>query len=307
MAMLDFAFQSHSVKLEVLDENDGVRSYDSGFILTEGSRHYLYTCWHAVTGFDPRDPKVKEPPAYKKLRVLSLKVWRGKVGIDSGGIHETVIPLYGDGRPRWIQEVDEKPHPDLNAIGIRVPLTFDVVKIPIELSAAQKEEIAIPENWVYRVHPETAATMERRIRETIGWLPDRGEHLPAPPVFTPTLVVGFPHGFSVTSSSIDPVFLTRFVAHSGLAGGNVGTFYLDNPASRGMSGGPVWVAQDPRGPTGALAGIYVGSVFPDYRPDRRNNYENDKFAALGIVANLAWVRRAFGKPFRPQEAQQTTS
>lgn len=297
-----FELGPRSLKLEVLDEQDRLLSQDTGFFLQDGGQWHLYTCWHVVTGIDPRDPKFRDRPKHKKVRVLmrQFSVENGEQSMAMQGVDSMVVDLYNsDGTPRWRQEIEEKRQEDLNQIGLRVPLTFDVVRIPVELTQLQRDTLGIRESSIMRGDPNDRAYANEYLRKTGGSASAVRFRYAAPRIMTPMMVVGYPHGFSVSSGTVDPVFLTRWVAHSGI-GDNWGQFYLDNPASAGMSGSPVWHPNGNR--SASLAGVYVGSIFPDYRPGAPKR-ENDRSAAIGVVANITMLRRAFAKAWRKRKPE----
>jgi hypothetical protein len=289
------------VKLQLLDEDDNVETNASGFILQGSAGFDLYTCWHVVTGIDPRTLLFRSPPTRRKVRILSTSIRREANGMSFGGIHEKTVALYSaDGTPRWAQEKRERPQADLNSIGLRVPLVYDAVRLPIgSLSALQQTYVAIPQSMIWRSDPKQVQQLRDHAR-SVGEDPssiDPAKMLLTPGVADRMFVVGFPYGYSARPGFIDPMFLTRFVAHIGL-GPNHGLVFLDNAAAPGMSGGPVWV---PHSRTEAsLAGLYVGSIFPDYQARETESAhttssrrENDRHAAIGVYVSLSFLTYGF--------------
>src|SRR5690554_354890 len=133
-----FQLPFKAVLIQCLDEsgNEIKGAFGSGCILREEDGFYLYTCWHVVTGYDPNDLKVKEPPRRKKLKVLFQGCDSRQPGVQViGGLQEITLELYENSSkgsfPLWCQDEQDRPHPDLNAINIKVPFWHDAVKIPI--------------------------------------------------------------------------------------------------------------------------------------------------------------------------------
>jgi len=250
-----------AVLIQCLDENNNVikGAYGSGCILKEEDGFFLYTCWHVVTGYDPNNLKVKEPPRRKKLKVLfqgcDLTLSVGEV---VGGLQEIIVELYensSDGSfPLWCQDEKDRPQPDLNAINIRVPFWHDAVKIQL---------------------PETTQVSDLQCIKRAGLL------------VTPTLlpapgdriwIVGFPYGFSATGDSQPtPIVLTRYLASDRMEGRHR-EMLIESIGAPGMSGGPVFID---RGNEVKLLGLYSGLLFPDYVVERNNEH-----TALGTCINM---------------------
>jgi len=293
-------FARRSVKLEILNADGKVVAEGSGFILSEDGGTFLYTAWHLLTGIDPRTLEFRNPPDRKSIRVLCQDVKQTRLGLALGGRYSQTIALYDRlGAPVWLQERSDIPNADLNAIQIRVPRTFDAVKIPIELPPHHTQILAVP--------PDAAPYKENLSPRELSFFKQRFGITPTEPrlvdfthaITRAAYIAGFPYGFSASGSAqIDPVVLTRHIAHSGFRE-KAGLFYLDNDAAPSMSGSPVWIVE----PDGSflLVGIYIGSVFTDYpmlaemRDDDaryRPRRKNDQSAALGQVAALAYFRQA---------------
>lgn len=236
-------------RLTVLNEAEETISHASGFLVEGQGYDYLYTCWHVVTGFDFFAPKVSDPPKPRFLKIEGLGTRNEEFGSSLGDLITGKIALYlPDGQPRWEQEPlpQHRPHADLNSVGVYVPSSLDVVRIPLEL----------PES----LHPV-------RIPATKAAVPFL---LPLQDL----ILTGYPYGFSSLDDTPWPILLKRSVAGSFPNGTDT---LLDAPGSPGMSGGPVWTTDF------MLAGIYRGSRFPDYQAGMRQHHSNDKHAALGIV------------------------
>ncbi len=168
-----------------------------------------------------------------------------------------ILPLYDDSarpkKPLWFQDRAHLPHPDLNAIGLRVPSWHDAVKIP--LSA----DIKVSESHLVS-NPVLASD------EALA---------PGDKIY----VVGYPHGCGTGAGSLrTPVVLTRSVTATAISG-RPQDILLDSGGAPGMSGGPVFVERD----AGiALLGVYTGVIYsgPVIKRD-------EKVTALGACANLS--------------------
>jgi hypothetical protein len=250
-----------SVQLRCLDEGGKPLKHASasGFVRIEDGVPFLYTCWHVVTGYDRNDLRVTN--ALPKRSFLEVFVQDDQQQTDgaslAGGPLSFTIPLYDESarpkKPLWYQDRAHLPHPDLNAIGLRVPSWHDAVKIP--LSADVKVSgLQLVSNPV----------------------------LTSDAMLTPgdkIYVVGFPYGFSTIGLGLPtPVVLTRFVAATAVSG-RPQEFLLDSGGVPGMSGGPVFVERDDEI---ALLGVYTGIIYSDPVIDR-----NEKTTALGSCANLS--------------------
>ena len=128
-----------AVRIQCLDK-DGLpikNATGSGFIRREDDSLYLYTCWHLVTGLDKNDLRVGRNPPNRLYLDISLQASekRTEVVTAIGGVQNTTITLYDTlvtpYKPLWCQDKKDIPHPDLNAINIRVPFWHDAVKIEL--------------------------------------------------------------------------------------------------------------------------------------------------------------------------------
>lgn len=224
-----------AVRLQCLDREGKVLTWGSGFILREEGVNFLYTCWHVVSGYGaPHRLQIPGQPADRASLRLFLQEVEERGGYEAiGGITSFDLPLKDENeRPVWSQEPEQQTQIDLNAIGLRVPRHFDVVKI------------ALPQS--IRVSSLTVLTIEFTSQ---GMLP--GDRLS---------IVGYPHGYSADGEEdLTAVVLTRHVAAMA-AGARPDRLILDGPGTPGMSGSPVFAwdkAGHPR-----LLGIYSGIVHP---------------------------------------------
>src|SRR5438045_9556281 len=87
-----------AVLLQCLDKDreEIPKAEASGFIRRESGRHYLYTCWHVVTGLDPNHLALgHELPKPRSLRVaLQAAESRAERLEVVGGLLEFVLDLY---------------------------------------------------------------------------------------------------------------------------------------------------------------------------------------------------------------------
>ena len=224
-----------AVRLQCLDHHGKVLTWASGFVLREGGTNFLYTCWHVVSGYGtPHRLTIPgERPDRASLR-LFLQDLEERGGYEAiGGITSADLSLRDEnGRPVWLQQPEQQPNPDLNAIGLRVPRQCDVVRI------------ALPRSL--KVSQLTLLTTEFTSQAVLP-----GDRLS---------IVGYPHGYSADGEAdLTAVVLTRHVAAIA-AGGRRDRLVLDGPGTPGMSGSPVFAwdkAGHPR-----LLGIYSGIVHP---------------------------------------------
>lgn len=257
-----FTLPFTGVLLRCLDETKQPipGAFASGFIRNEQDGHYLYTCWHVITGFDPNDVKVGHSlPNRKFLEVALQFADKSRPELQRiGGVQTAILPLYDNLdkqlRPLWLQDDVHVPHSDLNAIGIYVPFWHDVVKIKLPTSLSVSEIQVIDE--------------QRLNKSLIG---------PGDKCF----VVGYPYGFSCAGSDQPTaIVLTRFAASQRIVGRRE-QFFLESIGAPGMSGGPVFVE---RSENVLLAGIYTGLLFPD-----NSIAKNERTTALGTVSNLTFL------------------
>ncbi|MGH8147703.1 MAG: trypsin-like peptidase domain-containing protein [Rhodanobacteraceae bacterium] len=249
------------MQLRCLDEDRKPLKHASasGFVRIEDGVAFLYTCWHVVTGYDRNHLRVRnELPKRAFLEVFVQNHQRqpdGGPGVD--GLLPLTVALYDESerpkKPLWYQDRAHLPHPDLNAIGLRVPSWHDAVKIP--LSAEVKlSELHLVSNPV----------------------------LPSNTMLTPgdrIYIVGFPYGPSGDRSGLrTPVVLTRFVRATAVRD-RPQEVLLDSGGVPGMSGGPVFVERDD---DIALLGVYTGIIYPDPVIERSR-----KATALGACASLS--------------------
>lgn len=260
------------MRLRLLDDDGTHLSTASGFV-TNGltskqdgkivqERAFLWTCWHVVTGFDPRDPKILVPPNRRWIEVSGQGQSPSQAGVNlygMGGAENYRLPLYNEQNlPLWQQQRGgDSPHPDLNSIGIYVPHA-DVVRIPFSL----KPEHA--DLWCFR---------DDDVGDT-AWL---GQDV---------FIAGYPYGYSARADySLEPVFLKRGIASA--MPGSMSRRILDGVGSKCMSGGPM-LKKNARG--FSLVGIYLGSEYPDFKSEVASGTINDPFAALGLMADFNSVR-----------------
>lgn len=210
-------------------------AYASGFVRTEGRKNFLYTCWHVVSGYgSPLRLAIKDRHDRAALRVFIQLVEKRDGYQAMGRVDQFELPLRDDsGSPLWLQEPDEQQQPDLNAIGLRVPRSVDVVKLEIPASFAISSLTLLDEEF-----------------SSIGTL--AGDRIS---------VVGYPHGYSADGEDeLTAIVLTRNVAVGLTRLASPHRLIVDGPGTPGMSGAPVfvWDQQDhPR-----LLGIYSGIIHP---------------------------------------------
>ncbi len=264
-ALRSLAAGHQCLRLSLLDENGNVVSKASGFI-TEGVRtwqersqkyvpeaQYLHTCWHVVTGINYHDPKTPNRlPNRTHIQVSGTNVSENQFG----GQKSFTIPLYNsDNSPAWQQESEDRAHSDLNHIGIKVPLSLDIVRIPIQIPSSQ----------------------------IVGWKIGQGDVSICPPLFGEEIFIcGYPHGFSAMGDTISPVFLKRAIASPLTETWDA--LLLDGAGAPGMSGGPVFQLQNYEW---KVIGIYQGVLYPDYVQPGPSQESNDRHSALGRMYQLS--------------------
>ncbi|BBI99332.1 hypothetical protein FGKAn22_10250 [Ferrigenium kumadai] len=233
-------------------------AFASGFIRREGEYHFLYTCWHVVTGFDMHNLRIRNQlPNRAALKVTLQNSENRQPGVTVvGGNQELIVPLYKNHNtpfePLWYQDKQDTPQPDLNAIGLRVPFWHDAVKVKLPATLNVSEVQVVD---------------ERRCLESLL--------CPCDQVF----VVGFPYGYSALGmGQPTPIVLTRHIAATRIEG-RQREILLDSTGAGGMSGGPVFVET----PTGfLLVGLYTGLIYPDHVVEK-----NERVTALGTYCDLA--------------------
>lgn len=258
-----------AVLVRCLDEQQHPLNHASGFVRRESGGLFLYTCWHAVTGYDRNDLKVgNRLPNRAFLAVEMQNADARQAGVEViSGRQSILLPLYDTTKapkePIWLQDNRHVPHPDLNAIKIFVPFWHDAIKI------------ALPEN----VRMSEIQVLEESDAFPGNTLLTVGDRL---------YVVGFPYGFSAHGAEQPtPIVLTRFVAATRVAGRHQ-EILLESTGAPGMSGGPVFVE---RGESIHLLGLYTGVIYPDHLVKG-----NEKHTALGICSNMClhlWGRLPF--------------
>lgn len=256
-----FELAFKAVHIKCLNKDGSPVSVASGFVRRENDAFYLYTCWHVLTGYDMRDLKVMQPPNRMALAVYYQGFEKRAPHVEvTGGQQVLHVELYDHSTnpptPRWLQDAQHVPHPDLNAIGIRVPFWHDLakMKLPPDLNISGIQVI------------EEEATAE--------WAATPGEKV---------VLVGFPYGYSTMSmAQPTPVVLSRFVAARCVAG-FVNDVLLDGMGAPGMSGCPIFAQA---GNNTVLAGIYTGCLFPDHVIS-----QNNPVTALGKASNLTFALR----------------
>jgi hypothetical protein len=263
--MLREHLQFSAVLLECLNSEKKTVSTATGFIRREGEKLFLYTCWHVVTGFDHKNIKAgNKLPDRRYLRIHMQKCDHHPGGLTGiNGLFSMEVPLYDDDHtppmPIWHQELIEKENFALNEIRIRVPHK-DIVKI--ELADAP----AIYEEW--------QAVSGNHVTLETGYFGFPGDKV---------LIVGYPHGFSVTGDSKPTaVALTRFIAASPAFNMN-GPILLEDVGAPSMSGSPVFLLHNDKA---YIFGIYSGLIYTD----RSHSDQGQKLhTALGTVENLIFA------------------
>jgi hypothetical protein len=252
-----------AVRLETFDQEKRLLTRASGFLIRESDGLFLYTCWHVITGVEFLQPNPKTPPKRRAfIKLYSQDVQVRQPGVQAiGGGHTVELNLYdGAGRPQWQQDPNEREQLDLQAIGIRVPKFFDLVRLPINLDPQVGEVVAFQKSDIF------------------ANIADAG---------TDVAIVGYPYGYSaVDATTPEPVFLKRSIASNRTA--NIGNTLLDGGAAPGMSGAPVILKHEGRW---WLLGMYTGVIFPDHQHGPEGP-DNDRRAALGLMANVH-IARAF--------------
>ncbi len=157
------------------------------------------------------------------------------------------------------------------ALTIQVPVSLDVVRLPINLSDLEKRCLTFDHS-------------SQIVGQVLGNNPE------------PVMLLGYPHGFSAHGkSSPEPIRLRRHIAAMSYLGQNTACL-LDGAGVPGMSGCPVLDHEY------NLVGMYTGLIYPDYRPttagdtDDSSKRENDKFAALGLLTQIVDIENRLSKP-----------
>lgn len=246
-----------STHIQCLDENKkAIKGANaSGFIVKEKGELFLYTCWHVVTGYNLHDIKIgNKLPDRKYIEVTLQNCEKCQPGVQViGGNQSSTLTLYDEnGFPLWIQNSQDVPNPDLNAIHLKVPFWHDVVKLALPKNIVVSEMQVIKEDEIL-----------------FNNSPMIGDKL---------YIVGYPYGYSALGmEQPTPIVLTRFLAADRIKD-RQSELLLDGPGAPGMSGGPVFME---RNNSLHLIGIYTGLIYPDYMVEK-----NEKSTALGTCSNM---------------------
>ena len=252
-----------SVRLELLDVNqEPMNCVATGFLFLIGGDAHLITCWHVLTGYNLKELEIAGPPTRRYVKITCKKTTTSGSHTSIGDAQSWIVPLYTtNGLPAWKQENCSKSQPDLDAIGLQVPLQCDVAALPIGLSQQQKRFLAMERNNYPSPQPLRG-----------------GDDV---------LIVGYPYGYSALgAASPEPIFVRRAIA----AEVSTQPFekLLDGIGARGMSGSPVYRKEDE---IYALVGIYTGAVHPDYLlSETQNRY--DIFCSLGTMVDWTGLQVA---------------
>lgn len=254
------------VRIDLLDRDKREVSSASGFLLRDGQKTYLHSCWHVFTGLDPHHLTLGlELPRRRYARVWVQGADERQPGVEViGGSQFIDIPLYEDPgavhgplSPSWEQCAPHYPNEFLNSVGIYHPAFTEAARLEVpsgglNLSSAQ----FVDEHFT--VLPRDA------------YLPSPGDKC---------LIVGFPYGFSSAGADQPTaVALTRFVAGTPISGHRRGEVLLDGCGAPSMSGGPVLIERTNQL---FLLGVYTGSIFPDHAL-----HTTEKTTAIGTVSDL---------------------
>ncbi|KAA1160324.1 serine protease family protein [Pseudoalteromonas fuliginea] len=228
-----------AVKLDVLNElNSDIPA--TGFIFKDGSKYYLYTCWHIVSKSGLYQLKYE----YNSKERYGLRVTCSAQNCsESGqptftcGKYEFEVPLYNeDGNPLWMQDIAAQD--DINFLGahLNAPYLHDCISIDIT-NIIDLEKIN-PFVFLERsdIYPATVFNF------SLG---------------QDSYIVGFPYGYSANVEVPIPVTLKRAIA-SKEAEGLPMDFLLDGDCAAGMSGSPVFMQAEDKL---RLVGIYTGSRY----------------------------------------------
>ncbi len=246
-----------SVHIQCLDENKkAIKGANaSGFIVEEKGELFLYTCWHVVTGYDMHEVKIgNNLPDRKYIEVNLQACDKRHPGVQLIGGNQTLtLPLYDEhGCPLWIQNCQDVPNPDLNAIHLKVPFWHDAVKLALPKYISVSEMQFIKEEEILFHN--------------------------SPMIGDKLYIVGYPYGYSALGmEQPTPIVLTRFLAADRIKD-RQSEILLDGPGAPGMSGGPAFVERDN---SIYLVGIYTGLIYPDYLVEKK-----EKSTALGTCSNL---------------------
>jgi hypothetical protein len=271
-----------AARVTVLDSEGASMFTASGFFVHDGAKCCVFTCWHVVTGVDPFDPEITAslwPPKRRQLKVSLPQFIASGTGPSRGfsvSMTSVTLPLYEESsgrlRPLWFQERHERPHPDLSQVGLRIPMNYDLVAIPIQLSA----------DTIHHV-----STDRRELLVSKG-----------PVVGPPVHIVGFPYGYGAGVDFLpQPIVLTRYTATYGVTP----SILLDGTGVPGMSGAPVFI--DVGRNDMKLIGCYTGSIFPDAieagKAGGRLRRGPDLFAALGVLCPHDAIDEIWGTISQP--------
>ena len=221
-----------AVRLELLDDarepivirsqTDGSSGavVASGFLVDEGGRFYICTCWHVVTGVNMHEPKLPGPlsPKRRMFVRVAMQDYTPGTGISIiGGERRFEVELYNPtdspATPFWEQDAEASPSESLSLAGLLVPRWHDAVLL------------ALPQGVMPSLH-QTVAPVDcypyaLNVSDTV-------------------YLVGFPYGYSPVIGQPTPLVLTRTIAATRMRDTRSREFLIDGAGAPGMSGGPVF-------------------------------------------------------------------
>lgn len=259
----NFYPEMKSFYITCLDKDGLLISRATAFGIKESDGYYLYTCWHVITGVDPR----QIPPIYsitrKSIRIHAREYTERAPGVAAiGGEQAHDFDLYDPhGAPKWQQEINHDNEPG----NIVIPKLYDVVRLRIKSFPGIDHMFYIEED----ISMDMASI---------------GEDV---------YIAGFPFGFSESNDGPAPIFLKRSIASLSYEGHRT---LIDGAGVIGMSGSPVLIRRDSKW---SIIGIYGGDVYPEhkYYSDRIGEQFGSKLP-LGYFFNLYAARSFMGIKYR---------
>jgi hypothetical protein len=225
-----------SIKLDLYSK-EGVRLKSaSGFVVEAGSRYYLITNWHILSGraipaSGPQEP-VNEPYILKTSLHIHAGAGDKSAPISMGMWKRITVQLYdNNAAPAWIERPAHKPYhpiPDVVALPLQLDLTLRLFsgKIPgININKDSWPDYADYWTKISAIHVSAIGTDV--------------EYGPPDPVH----VIGYPLGWAPEGAdrSSSAFWRTSSIASEthepGIKMAN--TFFIDPCAPQGMTGSPV--------------------------------------------------------------------
>ena len=117
-----------SIKVDVYSKEDVHLKSASGFVVEAGSRYYLITNWHILSGRELLESEPQERTIEPYLLKTSLHIYGGagemSEPISMGMWKRVTIKLHDNNTPTWIERPANKPyHPIVDVVALPLQWT----------------------------------------------------------------------------------------------------------------------------------------------------------------------------------------